>query len=145
MMRLGTPLLAVALFWLSVHADEGGTLIVKVTNLRSDGGQVVACLYRNEDGFPKDERKAWRRRSAPIARGVAELRFVGVPPGTYAVLAFHDENGDGALERSFLGIPREGVALSNNARGHLGPPKFKDARFEMKATDQTLVIQTVYL
>jgi uncharacterized protein (DUF2141 family) len=52
--------------------------------------------------------------------------------------AYHDENGNGALERSFLGIPKEGVALSNNARGHLGPPKLKDARFEHKEANETL-------
>lgn len=144
MMRLGTLLLPLALVAASARAGEGGTLIVKVTNLRSDRGQVVACLYRSDEGFPKNERKAWRRESARIAHGVAELRFVGVPPGSYAVLAFHDENGNDALERKLLGIPKEGVALSNNARGHLGPPKYKDARFEMKATDQTLLVQTVY-
>jgi uncharacterized protein (DUF2141 family) len=145
MMRSSALLLASALFASSASADESGTLIVKVTSLRSDRGQVVACLYRSEDGFPKDERRAWRRESAPIVRGAAELRFAGVPPGAYAVLAFHDENGNGALERGFLGIPKEGVALSNNARGHLGPPKYKDARFEMKAAEQTMVIQAVYL
>jgi uncharacterized protein (DUF2141 family) len=130
MMRLGTLLLAVVLFSLSAHAGEGGTLIVKVTNLRSDRGQVVACLYRNEDGFPKDERKAWRRGSAPIAHGVAEMRFVGVPPGTYAVLAFHDENGNGVLERSFLGIPKEGMPCRTMLAAISGRPssRTRDSR-----------------
>ncbi len=127
------------------RADEGHTLVVRITNLRSDRGQVVACLYRGDDGFPNDERKAWRRASARISGGVAEVRFVGVPAGAYAVSAYHDENGNGTLEKNFLGIPKEGVALSNDARGHFGPPKYRDARFEMKATDQAMVIRTVYL
>lgn len=125
--------------------DETGMLIVRVTGLHSDRGQLIGLLYKSDDGFARNEAKAWRRTSARISGGVGELRFTGVAPGAYAAFAYHDENGNGVLERSFLGIPKEGVALSNNARGHLGPPKFKDARFEMKGHEQTLVIQAVYL
>jgi len=41
-------------------------------------------------------------------------------------------------------MPKEGVALSNDARGHLGPPKFKDARFEHTQANETLDLSTVY-
>ncbi|HXU73508.1 MAG TPA: DUF2141 domain-containing protein [Polyangia bacterium] len=105
---------------------------------------AVLVLYRSDDGFARNEAHAWRRVVAPIVGVVAELRFGDVPPGTYAVFAFHDENGNGALERSFLGVPKEGVALSNDARGHLGPPKFKDARFEHTQANETLDLSTVY-
>jgi len=126
-------------------ADGSGTLTVRVIKLHSQRGQVVALLYTSDDGFAHNEAHAWRRAVAPIVGGAAELRFGDVPPGAYAVFAFHDENGNGTLERSFLGIPKEGVALSNDARGHLGPPKFKDARFEHKQASETLNLSTVYL
>jgi uncharacterized protein (DUF2141 family) len=126
-------------------ADGSGTLTVRVIKLRSQRGQVVALLYRSDDGFARNEAHAWRRVVAPIVGGAAELRFGDVPPGAYAVFAFHDENGNGTLERSFLGAPKEGVALSNDARGHLGPPKFKDARFEHQQANEILNLSTVYL
>jgi uncharacterized protein (DUF2141 family) len=118
MSRPGALAIAVMLV-ASAHdggADEGATLVVKVTNLRSERGQVIACLYRSDDGFPKDERKAWRHESARISGGAAEVRFVGVPAGVYAVLTYHDENGNGVLERSFLGFPKEGGAHDGATR-----------------------------
>lgn len=44
-----------------------------------------------------------------------------------------------------LGIPKEGVGASNDAKGHLGPPKFKDAMFRIDATSRSLLIHVNYL
>ena len=33
------------------------------------------------------------------------------------------------MDTNFLGIPKEPIACSNNAKGSFGPPKFKDAKF----------------
>ncbi|MBL6715485.1 MAG: DUF2141 domain-containing protein [Pseudomonadales bacterium] len=50
-----------------------------------------------------------------------------LPGGTYAVGVFHDVDGDEALSKNFLGIPKEPFGFSNNVRGRFGPPSFKDA------------------
>jgi len=47
----------------------------------------------------------------------------------YAVSVFHDENYNGKLDTNLLGIPREGVGASNDARGNFRPPKFGAAAF----------------
>ncbi len=52
-----------------------------------------------------------------------------VPPGLYAAQAFHDENGDGLLNRNILGLPKEAMGFSRNAPMRLGPPRFADAAF----------------
>jgi hypothetical protein len=33
------------------------------------------------------------------------------------------------VDQGFLGIPKEGIAFSNDARATLGPPKWSSARF----------------
>ena len=38
---------------------------------------------------------------------------------------FHDENGNGKMDTGFLGIPTEGVVVSNQAKGFMGPPKIQ--------------------
>ena len=30
---------------------------------------------------------------------------------------------------NFMGIPKEDIACSNNAKGFMGPPKYEDAKF----------------
>jgi len=39
----------------------------------------------------------------------------------------HDENSNGKMDTNFIGMPREGVGASNNAKGHMGPLKFRAA------------------
>jgi uncharacterized protein (DUF2141 family) len=68
-----------------------------------------------------------------------------VPHGTYAVSVIHDEDGDGKLDTSWLGIPREGVGVSMNAKGKAGPPKYKDAKFVLDAAEKKLKIKVRYL
>lgn len=110
------------------HASED-VIHIDVEGLRSDRGQVMCALYSSADGFPKDAGKmrAHAQSEALGRHGVCD--FTGVQPGTYAVAVFHDENSNGKLDTNFMGIPREGTGASNNAKGHLGPPKFGDAAF----------------
>ena len=58
-----------------------------------------------------------------------------VPPGTYAVQAFHDANANLDLDRTFIGFPKEGVGFSNDAPMRFGPPTFDDAAINVAATD----------
>ena len=52
-----------------------------------------------------------------------------MPPGRYALMAYHDENGDGKLGLRFGMFPTEGYALSSNPQV-VGPPRFADSAFE---------------
>ena len=40
-----------------------------------------------------------------------------MPVGSYAASIQHDEDGDGKLKTNFIGIPKEGVGISNNPGG----------------------------
>ena len=73
------------------------------------------------------------------------MSFPGIAPGTYAVSVYHDENSNDKLDTNFLGIPREGVGASNNAHGHMGPPKFDSAKFQWAGAWLNLEITINYL
>lgn len=105
------------------------TLHVNVTGLHSNRGQVRVAVFSTAHGWPLDDRQALARAVLPIADLSATAHFE-VPTGTYAVVAFHDEDGDGVLEKNFVGAPIEGWGASNGASGLLGPA-FTDARFSL--------------
>jgi len=127
------------------RADEGATVVVELTGFRNDTGRVMVLLYGSEDGFMRDQKKALARALSPIRGGTARVELRGVPPGLRAISCFHDENDNGDLDTNWLGIPREGVGASNNAKGRLGPPKWKDARFEVTAPVTEHHIKISYL
>ena len=104
-------------------------VVVVVRSLRSDVGQVVAAVYTSPRGW-LDEDSAVDDCRAPIRNGEARCVFE-VPAGAQiAFCGMHDEDGDGAFDRDFLGLPQEGYAFSNDAREPFGPPSFQAAAFE---------------
>jgi uncharacterized protein (DUF2141 family) len=127
----------------AVGAQNG--IHVAIAGLHSDKGQVICSLYCSADGFPKDGGKAMAYAKSPIINRHADCSFSGIQPGTYAVSVFHDENSNGRLDTNFLGIPREGVGASNNAKGRFGPPKFHDASVVYAGGDMDLRIEITYL
>ena len=118
---------------------------VEISGLRSDKGQMLCALFSSAEAFPTKADKAIARLTAKIAERQAVCDFTGVAPGTYAVSVVHDENSNGKLDRNFIGMPREGVGASNDAKGHMGPPKFSAASFPYKGGRLDLKIHVNYL
>lgn len=116
-----------------------------VEGLRSDAGQVVCALFSSMDGFPKQPERAIAQSRSPVVGRRALCDFPDLGPGTYAVSVFHDENSNGRLDTGFLGIPREGVGASNDAKGHFGPPRFAAAAFRFAGGTLQLRITVRYL
>jgi uncharacterized protein (DUF2141 family) len=118
----------------AAHADgpTSGSLAVTVVGVRSDVGQACVALYDSADAFPKAGRER-KSSCAAISGGRAVVAFADLPPGDYAVCAFHDEDGDRALKTNWIGMPKEGVGTSRGAKGFMGPPKFDDAKIAVKA------------
>lgn len=147
--RFALPLLAVAALLSSTaatgHAQSGARVDVVAVDLRSDAGQVLACLFAGEDGFPGKPEQALARARASIQNGKAKLSFPGVAPGTYAISVIHDENGNGKLDTNFVGIPKEGVGASNNPQARFGPPDYDDAKFQVGADAVTKRVALKYL
>ena len=59
-------------------------------------------------------------------------------PGTYAIKAYHDRNGNGRLDTGAFGAPVEPYGFSNDARGTFGPPPFTAATFTLPAAGTTV-------
>ncbi len=102
---------------------RAATLDVAVSGVRNDKGIVLVAVCPAAQ-FLRDT-CAYRGR-APARAGEVVVQ-VDVPPGTYAVQAYHSEDGSGRLRRSFFGVPRDGIGFSRDARFHYGPPSFADA------------------
>jgi uncharacterized protein (DUF2141 family) len=70
--------------------------------------------------------------SAPAREGDNTIAVRGVPAGSWAVLAYQDENENDELDRNLIGIPRENYGFSRDARGKFGPPSFEDAAIAVR-------------
>jgi len=122
-----------------------GNLKVLVNNIKSKSGQIGFFLYNSADAFPSKTEKALISGFVKITGNSVEYTFSNLASGTYAVYVFQDEDNDKKLKTNFLGMPKEGVGVSNNAKGHFGPPKYDDAKIDFNKPEQTIVISLTYL
>ena len=121
-----------------------GNLKIVVNNIRNSKGQIVFCLYNLKENFPYSE-KAMFSSFVKVNGNTAECTFMNIEMGTYAVSVFHDEDNNRQINSNFIGIPKEGVGASNNAKGHMGPPKYEDAKFDFNMSEQIIKITLTYL
>lgn len=118
---------------------------VEIEGLRNDKGRVLCALFSSATDFPKRADNAVAHARSEISHGHAFCEFPGIVTGTYAVSVFHDENSNGKMDTNLMGIPREGVGASNNAKGHFGPPRFDAAAFHFTGGQLDLKITVNYL
>ncbi len=128
---------------LSEPAADRGLLVVHVRGVRSAEGTVRVKILDHGRDFPQSD-DAVARQKQPASAEPARFEFADLPHGTYAVIVLHDEDDDAMLGRSLLGLPREGLGFSNEARIRFGPPKFAEAAIELRAKRLELAIEVVY-
>ena len=103
-------------------------LAVEISGLNQPEGQVCLNLFNSSSGFPSNRDEALQTLCIATAEGAPVLAtFENLTPGSYAVSAFHDANGDNEFNRNFVGMPAEGFGFSRNPEARTGPPEFGDA------------------
>ena len=116
-----------------------GDVEVRAEGMRSGAGDLLVAIC--------SERTFLRRGCERGARGPADASAVtvpDVPPGRYAVQAYHDENGNGQLDRDRFGRPLEGLGFSRNAQMRFGPPRFADAAVQVPSRGGVISLKMRY-
>lgn len=139
MLRLITLLAAMTLASAAQAAEPAGDLTVTFQNLKAKTGSIMLSLTASEAAYA-DKAPPTAQAMVPVSGETASTTFKGVAPGRYAIKAFHDVNGDGKMGANPFGMPTEPFAFSNNAHGNMGPAKWADASFEVKAGANTQTI-----
>ena len=111
----------------TLHAQN--TIEVSLTKFDSNEGIVLVGLYNDAGDFLD---KTFMSISSEIVDKEAKVIFTDVPDGIYAISSYHDEDDNGSLNMILGMIPSESYGCSNGARGFFGPPKWENAKFEVK-------------
>src|SRR5512132_3293480 len=151
LMRIVLAVLLI-LFALPVNASE---LRITVEGIRSPHGTILIGLYDSVESFTraielsdKDEFLNDPNRFAAVAlRANAAMKsavvLTNLDPGQYAIILFHDENGNGKLDTNALGVPTEPYGFSNNVRGFLSPPTFEKAVMQINSDKAVRIVPTM--
>jgi uncharacterized protein (DUF2141 family) len=119
----------------TTDAPTNAVISVIVENVETDGGTVNVGLCDkglSRETCPYD-------KEVRASAGFVETTFENIPPGSYAVVAYHDANGNGQFDR-VLGIPREPYALSGKAAKKM-VPTFSDAVLPIHTGENAVVLR----
>lgn len=131
-------LAAAALLASAAHAQDTADLTLSFPALGAKQGKILIAVYDSADGWRSG--KPARVAQADAADAEPSAKIVALPPGTYAVRAFQDVDGDGKMGTSPFGMPVEPYGFSRDALPNMGPPAFDAAAFAVKpgASAQTI-------
>jgi uncharacterized protein (DUF2141 family) len=108
----------------------GADITVEVSNIKNANGKLAIAIFNSSESF-LDNTKMFRNKPLKITDEKMSYIFKNIPNGTYAVVAFHDENDNGIMDRSIIGFPIEKPAISNIPT-LTAPPSFEEAKFELR-------------
>jgi uncharacterized protein (DUF2141 family) len=132
-----SPLALAAFVALGVPV-QAGELVVTVTHLRSDAGEIGCALHSDGSAFPVGQGTVPVRWLKADRNGVT-CRFPDLRPGSYAVAVSHDLNGNRKTDANLLGIPTEDWGVSNNVRPSFRAPTFQEATVDVGEAGSTAI------
>jgi uncharacterized protein (DUF2141 family) len=125
---------------LAAPAFADTAVTVEVRNVSRAEGTMVLTVYDSKGSWLES---GMLQEKAPV-NGQPTVSFsLELPPGSYAFHAYHDLDDDGEMKANFIGIPKEPTAVSNDAKGRFGPPKYKDASVTVGAEPITVPLNLV--
>lgn len=109
------------------------SLHIVVAGIRSAEGSIQCALWDTAEGFPGASPIAGGNLSLDAAVGTVRCEYDELPAGTYAVTAYHDENGNDELDMSIVGAPTEGFGTTNDVAVVARAPTFEEAQVVLPA------------
>ena len=119
-------------------------LKLSIEQVRSSTGLITVTLYPDESAkflAPKGSLYVTRVKARAGVTGAC-MYLPG--PGAYALAFYHDETGNGKVDRNAIGIPQEGFGFSNNPSILMSAPSFKSVRFSVTAAGSSSRIRMKY-
>lgn len=123
---------------LSTDSKNDLNVNVEINKIISDKGTVYFGLYDSQSNFASH--KPLKVAKGEITDGKVHVVFNGLTSGLYAITCYHDANNNGKMDFQTNGMPLEDYGATNNVMNY-GPPRFEDAKFELKDKDLTFEIK----
>ena len=120
--------------------SEKLTLTLNISGLKNQESKLHIALFKTANGFPQGDR-SWKTEVISVSDITVSHQSVCEKVERLAVAVFQDLDGNGTLSKGNYGIPSEPYGFSNNARGLMGPPTFKQAEIPINHAEEVLEIR----
>ena len=117
---------------------EEGEISIKIKGIENKGGIMMIALFKEDDKFLKIP--SYYQEVEVYDETEIEVVFKNLPYKKYAVSIYHDINENGELDSNMVMIPKEPIGFSNDYFPKFGPPKFKNAAFDLNQSEIDMTV-----
>ncbi len=119
-----------SMVFLAATTSDSYALSIEISGHTKIQGNMFIGLYRKNDAFP-EKSGTYKNTIQKVSNTKLTYTFYALPKDTYAIAVFHDQNGNGILDKNLVGVPVERYGFSNNVRGVFSAPSFKEASIKL--------------
>jgi len=116
---------------------SSSTLVIHIKGFETSKGVAKVSVVNSKENY--NAATPFKGFNLKITNNKVK-KAITLPHGEYAIKVYHDENANNELDTRIFGIPIERYGFSNNARGTLGPPEYKDAVFTLHSPKKEITI-----
>ncbi len=133
-----------SLFSLNAQA-QSTQFTVNVSGIKSAKGQIILNVFKNSDGYENEKPyKIFKYDKKALVNGTLSIKCT-LEAGVYGITLLDDENTNDKLDKSFIGIPKEGFGFSNFFMEKLKKPNFDDFKVQIKNENIKIDIKVKYM
>ncbi len=104
---------------------QSTTLLITVPNINPIKGEIQVSVYDNDESFLKENEES-RIYRFKVKGANGKFVINDLPNGEYAFIIYHDENNNKEMDKSIIGMPKEGYGFSKNFQPGLSRPDFEN-------------------
>jgi uncharacterized protein (DUF2141 family) len=117
---------------------EAAALKITVENVRVGRGDLHLALFNSYESWDRED--PILDPEFPPTQGRTEI-FLELPPGHYSFFIYNDENGNGKLDKTWIGFPNEPYAFSRNYKLGMHKPSFEEFSFTVPPSGTTMTVR----
>ena len=117
-----------------IATSQSSTQTIVFHNLDKKEGKIYIAWYNKGEDFTKKDKIHLAKVVEARNTNTVKVAFENILPGTYAIAAFFDQNGNGIMDTNFFGIPK-------NVRPMTPANTFKEASVKMTGKENTISIK----
>jgi len=105
-------------------------------------GFIEVSLYNRKKKFLK-KNGAMMTKRVPVENDQIKVAFDNMPFGSYAITSYHDLNENEKVDKNFVGIPKEPVAVSTIKKKRFSKPKFNKVKMNFDQSEMQVALRFV--
>jgi uncharacterized protein (DUF2141 family) len=136
-MRFKFLIICLTFIFSNILVAQTADIDVNVYNIKQVKGNLHIALFNKHANFPF-KKGVIDTYIVKVKSKNCNYKIKNLVKGDYAVVVYHDKNGDGNCNK-FLGIPTEAYGFSNNIRPRFSAPDFKDCKFALNKSKSLFI------